>query len=68
MENYVKRMEELEAAASDFPGIEKVFAIQAGREVRVMVKPTEVDDISSCEPGERCSEEYRRKTRISWSN
>ena len=47
LENYVKRMEELEAAASDFPGIEKVFAIQAGREVRVMVKPTEVDDISA---------------------
>ena len=43
----MKRMEELEAAASDFPGIEKVFAIQAGREVRVMVKPTEVDDISA---------------------
>ena len=47
LEHYVKRMEELEAAASDFPGIEKVFAIQAGREVRVMVKPTEIDDIAA---------------------
>ena len=47
LENYVKRMEELEAAASDFPGIEKVFAVQAGREVRVMVKPTEIDDIAA---------------------
>ncbi|MBI2989684.1 MAG: ribonuclease Y [Candidatus Magasanikbacteria bacterium] len=43
-EQYVLRLEELEKAASDFPGIEKVYAIQAGREVRVFVKPEEVDD------------------------
>jgi ribonuclease Y len=43
-EHYVKRLEDLEEAAKSFPGIEKVFAIQAGREVRVMVKPENVDD------------------------
>lgn len=43
-EQYVARLEELEKTAGDFPGIEKVYAIQAGREVRVFVKSDEVDD------------------------
>lgn len=43
-EQYVARLEELEKTASDFPGVEKVYAIQAGREVRVFVKPDAVDD------------------------
>lgn len=43
-EEYIARLEELEKVASDFPGIDKVFAIQAGREVRVFVKPEVVDD------------------------
>ncbi len=47
LEHYVKRLEALEEAASSFPGIEKAFAIQAGREVRVMVKPDSVDDITA---------------------
>lgn len=42
--NYVKRLERLESIASSFPGVEKSYAIQAGREVRVMVKPDQVDD------------------------
>lgn len=46
-EQYVKRLEELEKVASSFPGVEKVYAIQAGREVRVFVRPQEVDDYAA---------------------
>ena len=44
MENYIKRLEKLEEIAEGFKGIEKAFAIQAGRELRVMVKPDSVHD------------------------
>ncbi len=44
VENYIKRLQKLEEVAGDFEGIEKTFAIQAGREVRIMVKPEVVDD------------------------
>ncbi len=47
LEHYVKRLEALEAVANAFPGIEKTFAIQAGREIRIMVKPEEVDDVAA---------------------
>ncbi len=47
LEHYVKRLEALEAVAGDFPGIEKVYAIQAGREVRIMVKPESIDDVGA---------------------
>ena len=47
LEHYVKRLEALEAVASGFSGIEKSFAIQAGREIRIMVKPDAVDDITA---------------------
>ncbi|MBI4068447.1 ribonuclease Y [Candidatus Kaiserbacteria bacterium] len=47
VENYIKRLEELEGIAKSKPGVEKVYAIQAGREVRVFVKPDQVTDLEA---------------------
>ncbi|MDP3985804.1 MAG: ribonuclease Y [bacterium] len=47
LEQYVQRLEELESVASSFPGVEKVYAIQAGREIRVFVEPKAVDDFGA---------------------
>jgi conserved hypothetical protein YmdA/YtgF len=45
METYVRRLEDLQAIAESFEGVEKSFAVQAGREVRVLVKPEQIDDV-----------------------
>ena len=47
LESYVRRLEKLEKVAMDFDGVERVFAMQAGREVRVVVDPGSVDDVSA---------------------
>jgi len=47
LENYIKRLQDLEKIADDFGGIEKSYAVQAGRELRVIVKPEEIDELSS---------------------
>ena len=52
-ETYVKRLTQLEQLAGEFAGVEKVFAIQAGREVRVVVTPTAVDDAKATELSEQ---------------
>ena len=46
-ETYLKRLEELQAIAESFEGVEKSFAVQAGREVRILVRPEEIDDLAS---------------------
>jgi len=47
LESYIKRLEKLETLADSFNGVEKVYAMQAGREIRVMVQAESVDDLAS---------------------
>jgi ribonuclease Y len=47
LESYLKRMKALEDIANDFKGVEKSYAIQAGREIRILVKPEEIDDLGA---------------------
>jgi ribonuclease Y len=47
VETYVRRLEDLQAIAESFEGVEKCFAVQAGREVRVLVRPEQIDDVSA---------------------
>jgi ribonuclease Y len=47
MDTYVKRLEDLQGIANSFEGVEKSFAVQAGREVRILVRPEQIDDLAS---------------------
>jgi ribonucrease Y len=47
LENYLKRLTALEQLANGFPGVERSFAVQAGREIRMIVKPEEIDDLAA---------------------
>jgi ribonuclease Y len=47
VENYIKRLQELEAIANAFPGVEKSYALQAGREVRIFVTPEKISDLEA---------------------
>ena len=49
LEAYIKRLEKLEEIATSYDGVDKCFAIQAGREIRIMVRPEEIDDASAIE-------------------
>jgi len=56
-QNYIQRLEQLEKIATSFDGVDKVYAIQAGREIRVMVVPDKIDDLAS----HRIAREIREK-------
>src|SRR6266566_2883241 len=60
-ETYVKRLTQLEQIASEFAGVEKVFAIQAGREVRVVVTPNTIDDGKASELSEQIARKIERE-------
>ena len=47
LESYIKRLQKLEALADSFPGVEKTYAVQAGREIRLMVRPEIIDDVAA---------------------
>ena len=47
LDNYVKRLDDLQQIALSFPGVERCFAIQAGREIRILVRPEDMDDVAS---------------------
>jgi len=47
VENYLKRLEDLEGIATSFEGVEKAYALQAGREIRIFVTPTNIDDFQA---------------------
>jgi ribonuclease Y len=61
LENYLKRLEELETIATAFSGVEKAYAIQAGREIRVFVTPEEVNDIQAYNLAKDISKEIEKE-------
>jgi ribonuclease Y len=61
VENYIKRLEDLEAVANKHAGVEKSFALSAGREVRVMVKPDMISDIEARKLARDIADEIERE-------
>lgn len=61
LENYVKRLEKLESLAQSFEGVAKTFAIQAGREVRVIVEPEKIDDIAADQLANEIAEKIEKE-------
>ena len=61
MENYIKRLEQLEAISNEIPGVERSFAIQAGREIRVLVKAEQIDDLSTFKVARQIKEQIEEK-------
>ena len=63
LEAYLKRLEELENVANSFKGVEKSYAIQAGREIRVFVRPDEVDDMTAYKLAKDIAEQIHQELR-----
>ncbi len=63
LENYLRRLSELENIAANFPGVEKAYAIQAGREIRVFVKPEEVDDYKAKKMAKEVAKQIQEELR-----
>lgn len=63
IEKYIKRLEDLEGIAQNVPGVEKSYAIQAGREVRVFVKPEEVNDLEAYEIAQKIARQVEQELR-----
>ena len=61
LENYVKRLEELEKIATDIDGVDKTYAVQAGREIRVIVKPEVIDDLGSFKVAREIKEKIEKQ-------
>jgi ribonucrease Y len=61
IENYIKRLEQLETISNEVPGVEKSYAIQAGREIRVLVKPEQIDDLSTFKVARQIKETIEEK-------
>jgi ribonuclease Y len=60
-ENYIKRLQDLENIATQFPGVEKSYAIQAGREIRVFVIPEEIDDLAATKLAKQVAEKIEQE-------
>ncbi len=61
LENYLKRLEELEKIATGFEGVEKAYAIQAGREIRVFVNPEQIDDLGAYKLAKDIAQEIEKE-------
>ncbi|MDD2913308.1 MAG: ribonuclease Y [Candidatus Pacebacteria bacterium] len=61
LENYLKRLEDLEQIASDVPGIERAYAIQAGRELRIFVRPNEISDFAAKKMAKEIAEKIQEE-------
>ena len=61
LENYLKRLEELEKLASQFAGVDKVYAVQAGREIRIFVNPEKLDDLASYKLAKDIAQEIEKE-------